>query len=144
MLFAQPESAFNLSPTLMLLLVGVALLAVVGKLFDARARTRRVEVRKQRQREYRQYLRSDGWKSRRQVALDRAGGFCEDCGVRSNFEVHHKTYKRKGNERPEDLVAVCRDCHKERHGGNRTLLDVIALALLRRWRVWRYRSAETQ
>jgi 5-methylcytosine-specific restriction endonuclease McrA len=75
------------------------------------------------------------------VALDRADGFCEDCGARSNFEVHHKTYKRKGNERPEDLIAVCRQCHQERHSGKRTLVDVVALALLRRWRIWRHRSA---
>ena len=125
----------------MLLLVGVALLSAVAKVLDARARARRCEARKQGQDEYRQYLRSDGWKQRRQVALDRARGFCEDCGARENFEVHHRTYKRKGNERPNDLVAVCRRCHEERHRGKRTGLDVVVLCLLRRWRIWRYRSA---
>jgi 5-methylcytosine-specific restriction endonuclease McrA len=141
-LFAQqqPTTSFELPPELILLLVGIAVLAAIGKTLEARARERRREARKQRQREYQQYLRSDGWKQRRQVALDRAAGFCEDCGARESFEVHHLTYKRKGNERPEDLVAVCRQCHKERHGGKRTLMDVMVLALLRRWRVWRYRS----
>lgn len=80
---------------------------------------------------------------RRQVALDRSRGFCEDCGARRPLDVHHRTYKRIGNERPEDLVAVCRRCHKERHRGKRGLLDILALTLLRRWRIRRYRSAHT-
>ena len=143
MLFAQPSASLDISPKLIVLLVAVGLFAAFAKALEARARTRRREARKQRQREYRQYLRSDGWKLRRQVALDRAGGFCEDCGARGSFEVHHLTYKRKGNERPEDLVAVCRRCHQERHAGKRTLLDVVVLTLLRRWRIWRYRSAHT-
>jgi 5-methylcytosine-specific restriction endonuclease McrA len=143
MVFAEPTTSLDIPPKLILLLVAVALFAAIGKAVEARARTRRREARKQRQREYRQYLRSEGWKLRRQVALDRAGGFCEDCGARESFEVHHRTYKRKGNERPEDLVAVCRRCHQERHRGQRTLLDLIGLALLRRWRIWRYRSAHT-
>jgi 5-methylcytosine-specific restriction endonuclease McrA len=138
----QPTTpTVELPPELILLLVGVALLAVVGRMLEARARTRRREARERRQREYRQYLRSEGWMLRRQVALDRARGFCEDCGARGSLDVHHRTYKRKGNERPEDLVAVCRRCHKERHAGKRTFLDVVALALLRRWRIWRYRNA---
>lgn len=144
MLFAQePSTSLDIPPKLILLLVGVALLAAIGKTLKARARARRREARRQRQREYRAYLRSDGWKLRRQVALDRAGGFCEDCGAPESFEVHHLTYKRKGNERPEDLVAVCRQCHKERHSGKRTLVDVVALALMRRWRIWRYGSTHT-
>ena len=144
MLFAQqPTTSLELPPKLILLLVGVAVLAAIGKAVEARSRARRREARKQRQREYGQYLRSPGWKQRRQVALDRAGGFCEDCGARTSLDVHHRTYKRKGNERPEDLVAVCRRCHGERHRGKRNLLDVMALALLRRWRLWRYRSAHT-
>jgi len=60
----------------------------------------------------------------------------------NNLDVHHRTYKRKGAELPDDLVAVCRECHDERHRGKRTVIDWICLALLRRWRIWRYRSAE--
>lgn len=29
------------------------------------------------------------------------------------LEVHHRTYERLGNERPEDLVALCWCCHDE-------------------------------
>ena len=136
MLFAEgPSTSIDIPPKLILILAGVGVLAALAKALEARAGSRRREARKQRQREYQQYLRSPGWKLRRQVALDRAGGFCEDCAVRSNFDVHHKTYKRKGNERPEDLVAVCRQCHKARHEGERTTLDYVGLALLRWWRI---------
>lgn len=130
MLFAQqPSTSLAIPPKLILLLVGVAVFAAIGKTLEARARRRRREARKQRQREYQQYLRSDGWKLRRQPALDRAGGFCEDCGTRSSLEVHHLTYKRKGNELPKDLVAVCDRCHGARHRGKRNVFDWIGLAL---------------
>jgi hypothetical protein len=65
-------------------------------------------------------------------------GFARGCGSRENLDVHHLTYKRRGNERPADLVALCRRCHKERHAGKRTIVDVVALMILRRWRIWRY------
>ena len=120
--------------------VGPLVLATFARALDERAKARRREQRKQRQREYRQYLRTEGWKQRRQPALDRARGFCEDCGRRTNLEVHHRTYKRLGAERAEDLVAVCESCHDARHRGRRTTPDWIALALLRRWRIWRYPS----
>lgn len=136
------DTAIHLPASVILLLAGVAVLGAISRAVERRARQRRIEARRARQREYRRYLKTEGWKQRRQVALDRAGGFCEDCGIRSNLEVHHRTYKRKGAERPGDLVAICPSCHEERHRGKRTTLDWIALGLLRRWRLWRYRSAE--
>jgi len=137
------NTAIHLPTSVILLLVGVAVLVAVSRAVEQRSRQRRIEARRERQREYRRYLKTDGWKQRRQVALDRAGGFCEDCGLRSNLEVHHRTYKRKGAEQPGDLVAICPACHKERHRGKGTTLGWIALALLRRWRIWRYRTAQT-
>ena len=62
MLFAQPSTSLDIPPKLILLLLAVGLFAAFGKALEARARTRRREARKQRQREYRHYLRSDGWK----------------------------------------------------------------------------------
>lgn len=131
----------HLSPTVILLIVGVALLSVAARQLEARDRQRRREARKQRQREYRRYLRSDEWRRNRQPALERAAGLCEDCGARTDLDVHHRTYARKGQERAEDLVALCRRCHKERHAGKRTMLDWLALRILRWWRIRRYRKA---
>jgi 5-methylcytosine-specific restriction endonuclease McrA len=35
--------------------------------------------------------------------------------VTENVDLHHMTYKRLGNEWDEDLVPLCRDCHKSIH-----------------------------
>jgi predicted HNH restriction endonuclease len=55
--------------------------------------------------------------------------------------VHHLTYVRKGAELPQDLVALCRRCHRARHRGDRSDLDWALLAILRWWRRRRYRRA---
>lgn len=69
----------------------------------------------QRQRWYREYLRSEHWKTRRMAALRARGFICEDCGNEAT-EVHHLSYERLGEEWPEDLLIVCSDCHRTRHG----------------------------
>jgi hypothetical protein len=32
------------------------------------------------------------------------------------LDVHHKSYARRGFEQAEDVVVLCRDCHKRHHG----------------------------
>ena len=68
--------------------------------------------------QYRRYLRSSGWKRRRRAAVKRAGFRCERCGCGGRLEVHHLTYERLGHERPGDLVALCRACHRQAHEQN--------------------------
>jgi 5-methylcytosine-specific restriction endonuclease McrA len=125
------------------ILVGLLLLGAVGRYVDVVARPRRREARLERQRGYRRYLKTPEWQQRRAAIVERSRGFCEDCGSRESLDVHHLTYKRRGSERAGDLVALCRQCHKERHSGKRTTFDVIALLILRRWRIWRYSRATT-
>ena len=49
--------------------------------------------------------------------LHRADGRCEHCGRTMRLELHHTTYANAyGNELPEDLMALCRDCHAAEHG----------------------------
>jgi hypothetical protein len=31
------------------------------------------------------------------------------------LEVHHRTYARLGFEQPDDLIALCHDCHQDHH-----------------------------
>jgi hypothetical protein len=33
----------------------------------------------------------------------------------SKLELHHLHYETEGHERPDDLAAYCRDCHKNAH-----------------------------
>lgn len=64
---------------------------------------------------YDAYLASPRWKEKRAPIIDRASGHCERCGrACAALEVHHLTYERfGGNERPEDLQALCRGCHDQ-------------------------------
>lgn len=64
---------------------------------------------------YEEYLRSDHWKARSNVARVRDGHRCRDCYSRENLDVHHLTYERLGEERNGDLITLCRGCHLARH-----------------------------
>jgi 5-methylcytosine-specific restriction endonuclease McrA len=33
----------------------------------------------------------------------------------NNLEVHHRTYERVGEERPADVIALCKACHEKHH-----------------------------
>ncbi len=65
---------------------------------------------------YEQYLRSDGWRRTRQLALEYYGDKCCLCNNPNNLNVHHRTYERKGHEKLADLIVLCRDCHASYHG----------------------------
>jgi hypothetical protein len=60
---------------------------------------------------YRQYLATDWWQLVRAGALNAAGGACQVCNATETLDVHHRTYERRGMERAEDLIVLCRDCH---------------------------------
>jgi hypothetical protein len=68
---------------------------------------------------YQKYLDSDCWKKQiRAAALERANYICEArirCKGAWATETHHKNYACVGVERPEDLMAVCNNCHRALH-----------------------------
>jgi hypothetical protein len=67
--------------------------------------------------QYREYMMSLEWAQRREAVMGRCGGMCEkDCGRRA-IDVHHRTYIRVGREKLTDLIAMCRTCHQDEHGG---------------------------
>ena len=61
----------------------------------------------------------------RAAVLERASGHCEDCYQETRLELHHVTYHTWGprgpnelifgRETPEDLRALCRECHGAAH-----------------------------
>jgi 5-methylcytosine-specific restriction endonuclease McrA len=65
---------------------------------------------------YVDYLKSDKWLAKRRAVLERDGGICQACLIRAATQIHHKTYKRVGDEALFDLVAVCAPCHEKIHG----------------------------
>lgn len=64
---------------------------------------------------YAEYLTTQHWRHMRALAIDRYGVACALCNS-SGSEVHHRTYERLGQERLDDLIVLCRSCHKKHHG----------------------------
>lgn len=61
-----------------------------------------------------EYINSPKWKAKRELYFKRSRGhgcFCCSAEIKPNFHLHHRTYKRLGNERWQDLVVVCPECH---------------------------------
>jgi hypothetical protein len=64
---------------------------------------------------YEEYLRTPEWRARASAARERFGLRCSFCSSDDRLEVHHRTYARRGWEREEDLLPLCRDCHAVFH-----------------------------
>jgi uncharacterized protein YlaI len=75
--------------------------------------------------DYNEYIMSEAWAQKKQAfkeyafkSKDIRKRMCGGClkPWAPGFHVHHKTYKRLGNERINvDLIYMCRDCHEELH-----------------------------
>ena len=73
--------------------------------------------------EYEKLLRSDYWRGFSYSLIKERGFICEDCGKsfyneRNKLQVHHLVYRDiyPWSYRPEELIVLCEDCHKRRHG----------------------------
>ena len=64
---------------------------------------------------YSSYLGTEEWKLKRNEALKRDENLCQVCKINEAVEVHHITYENFSNEKLEDLLSVCKDCHIEIH-----------------------------
>ena len=58
------------------------------------------------------YYRSPPWQALREQVKERSGGWCEWCRWRRARDVHHLTYVRLYRELLEDLMHLCRFCHR--------------------------------
>jgi 5-methylcytosine-specific restriction endonuclease McrA len=67
--------------------------------------------------EYRSYIASPEWRAKREEMKRRSkrGYSCAPCGATDRLDLHHRTYKRLGNERLSDLMWLCRPCHDAVH-----------------------------
>ena len=65
---------------------------------------------------YSDYLQTYHWHEVRVAALDRAKYRCQVCNRKDlTLNVHHRTYERRGEELPEDVIVLCRECHELFH-----------------------------
>jgi hypothetical protein len=61
---------------------------------------------------YPAYLGTPWWGFVHDRTIKRARGLCELCGQHAAREAHHTTYERIGEERLDDMIALCRRCHQ--------------------------------
>ncbi len=78
-------------------------------------RVRAVNVLDLRSVPYKEYLQTEHWQIVRRDALKAAEYRCQVCNASTTLHVHHRTYERRGEELPADLIALCADCHKLFH-----------------------------
>lgn len=69
---------------------------------------------------YESQLKDEKWRAFRWFVMKVRGEKCETCGSTENLQVHHLKYKKvKAWEYTcNDVIVVCRDCHKRLHGIN--------------------------
>lgn len=66
--------------------------------------------------DYYAYIKSSRWFARRSRFIKETNAHdCYVCFSGEKLHLHHKTYKRLGKERNEDLVLLCKLCHMELH-----------------------------
>ncbi|MBX9584957.1 MAG: hypothetical protein K2X87_32025 [Gemmataceae bacterium] len=66
--------------------------------------------------EYREYLKSDGWRGYRRSQMERAGWTCQRCHIFPAEHLHHEHYRTVGRETPACTTPICPDCHSWLHG----------------------------
>jgi hypothetical protein len=64
---------------------------------------------------YEVYLQTPEWILKSRQAKEQWHK-CQECGRSGELHVHHLTYERRGEELPEDLIVLCKDCHAKVHG----------------------------
>ena len=65
---------------------------------------------------YEEYLKTDHWRTKANAAIQAAKQRCQLCDKHqseTSLHVHHRTYKRRGCEWPEDLTVMCEEHHLE-------------------------------
>lgn len=64
---------------------------------------------------YDEHLRSKQWFAFKAGIIKARGFRCEICGSQKDLELHHLNYKNFGNEQAEDVMLLCKLCHKKAH-----------------------------
>tara|TARA_Y100000310_G_scaffold196815_1_gene196877 strand:+ start:78 stop:449 length:372 start_codon:yes stop_codon:yes gene_type:complete len=64
---------------------------------------------------YRKFLKSDEWRAKADLVLERDGHLCQACLKRKATQVHHENYRYGANAPGFDLQSVCGTCHRALH-----------------------------
>ena len=73
-------------------------------------------IQKVTHKQYCKYLSSSKWKAiKKRLLMDNYTCTTIGCNKTTNLTIHHLTYKNFGNENLNDLITLCKDCHKQIH-----------------------------
>ena len=68
---------------------------------------------------YDDYLLTKHWRAKRKVIIAERLGICEKCKKKieekGKIHIHHLTYENIGDEKNEDLMLLCENCHNKIH-----------------------------
>lgn len=65
---------------------------------------------------YTEFLRTPFWQKLRLQRLAFDACKCRNCGSKSSLDVHHRFYRSSWfDTQLNDLLTLCRDCHKTAH-----------------------------
>ena len=65
-------------------------------------------------------LEAEAYDHLRRQVLERDGWRCQHCGRATNLEVHHiHARSRLGDDKSENLITLCTDCHRAAHSGTK-------------------------
>lgn len=69
-------------------------------------------------RTYKEYLKTKHWQNiKNKMYKSKYKYECYCCGAKRGLQLHHKSYKRVGNEKLNDLIYLCGNCHELVHEG---------------------------
>ncbi|TDE43441.1 HNH endonuclease [Flavobacterium rhamnosiphilum] len=84
---------------------------------ELREHLKEMEIRRSEKRrdafwdDYGEYLKSDEWKLKRKLVLERDKNLCQSCLNATAYEVHHTVGIFRKNEPLFTLVSLCNPCH---------------------------------
>lgn len=65
---------------------------------------------------YHAHLKSDLWKEKRLLVIQKQNNICQGCLKAGIDDIHHLSYDNLGDELLFQLIGLCRECHKRTHG----------------------------
>lgn len=64
---------------------------------------------------YKEYIKSDEWKNKREEIFLLKWRFCEKCKSKNNLVIHHGSYLSLWHEKEKHLFVLCNYCHSLFH-----------------------------
>lgn len=68
---------------------------------------------------YERYLKTVHWQSLAATCKRLADNRCQVCNQLAPLHAHHRTYERRGFEKPTDVIALCEACHTLYHSAGK-------------------------